>query len=455
VSVIDNTNGSGRPADGAADRRVFLGMPGYGEQSAGAAQGFWRATKLPDSHVTRVYREGSLLAANFNQLWCDALNLVHQGRRIDYFAMQHADVEPEPWWLDTLIDEMEAHNLDVLGAVVPIKDLHGRTSIALAHPSGDPWRTLCRLTLMDVYRMPATFTSADAGHPILLNTGLWVCRFDPAWAKKACFTINDRIVYDVNLKKYLPQCESEDWGFSRGLHSLGLKIGATRKVKLTHRGPQQFPNGKAWGEQWDSASVDHSPLPDHPEGDGFSIPAINGWLLPEEGKALADLARGKRALEVGSFCGLSTVTMARTAEQVTSVDTHDGRGTAYAWNTLEMLRANLKHYGVEDKVCVLIGELGDPGIYDGFEDASRFDLIFIDGAHDVDSVESDIRHAMPLLAPDGLLAFHDYRSVDAGVDEAVDALIASGGTLLSLTHSLAVVRPPASIPSSLEQPLEV
>jgi hypothetical protein len=68
-------------------------QPGYGEQTAGSARAFWRATRLPDAQVVRRLREGSLLAANFNGLWCDALNLARAGRP-DYFAMQHADVEP-------------------------------------------------------------------------------------------------------------------------------------------------------------------------------------------------------------------------------------------------------------------------------------------------------------------------------------------------------------------------
>ncbi|HEX6985675.1 MAG TPA: hypothetical protein VF170_09870, partial [Planctomycetaceae bacterium] len=173
------------------EARVFLGMPGYGELTAGAARGFWRATRRPESHVCYQYNEGSLLAANFNTLWCGALNLRHRGERVDYFAMQHADIEPQDYWLDTLIEEMEARDLDLLGVVVPIKDMKGVTSTALARPDGDTWRIQCRLTMAEVYRLPETFTSEDVGHPLLLNTGLWVCRFGE-WAKQVRFTINDR-----------------------------------------------------------------------------------------------------------------------------------------------------------------------------------------------------------------------------------------------------------------------
>jgi hypothetical protein len=433
-----NANGSGPPPPAP---RVFLGMPGYGEHTGGAGRGFWRATRLPDTQVVRVQREGSLLAANFNALWVDALNLMASGRTPKYFAMQHSDIEPEDWWLDTLIAELEARDLDILGVAVPIKDHHGLTSLALAHPSGDDFRILCRLTMQEVFRLPETFTSADIGHPLLLNTGLWVCRFSPSWVDQVHFTINDRIVITPD-GRYRAQCEPEDWYFSRLCHELGLKVGATRKIRLNHRGCATFPNTSAWGEPFDSAWTDHSVVPEAP-ADRFTLPDIDGWLRPEEGEALAKLAEGKRVLEVGSYCGLSTVCLARTAKLVVAVDPHDGRGTAVPQDTLPKLRANLQRYGVADRVTVYPVPFArlDPDY------TCRFDLIFIDGAHDAESVRADIRRALPLLAPGGVLAFHDYGSpIDPGVAEAVDELIGEGAEMLSIHASLAVVRPPAVVP---------
>ncbi len=426
-----------------SDPLVVLSMPGYGEITAGASRAFWRATQLPDDRVVHAYREGSLLAANFNALWCDALNLARSGRQVSHFAMQHADVEPQDWWLDTLIAELEARDLDVLGVAVPIKDPKGLTSIALQRPDGDTWRPLCRLTMTEVFRLPETFTAEEVGHPLLLNTGLWVCRFNESWARKVHFTINDRIVIDPE-GRYVPQCEPEDWYFSRLCHELGLKVGCTRKVLLTHRGHASFTNGGAWGQPFDSAWIDKSVLP---EPEGFDMPDIDGWLRPEEGAALAELARGKRVLEVGSYLGLSTVCLARTAESVVSVDPHDGRGTEVRQDTLPGLVANLERYRVGSNVHI------SPYVF-GESHASAyapFDLIFIDAAHDEASVADDIARALPLLAPGGLIAFHDYHSpVDPGVTAAVDALIGSGGTLLNVVGSLAVVRPPASVPQLLE-----
>lgn len=437
---------------------VFLGQPGYGQLTAGAARAFWRASRLPDDAVYRQYNEGSLLAANFNALWVSALNLARAGRAPDYFAMLHADVEPQDWWLDTLIDELEDKNLDVLSAVVPIKDSHGLTSTALSHPDGDPFRILCRLTMADVHRLPETFTSDDVGHPLLLNTGLWVCRFDEAWTRKVRFTINDRIV-TLPDGSYRAQCEPEDWYFSRLCHELGLKLGATRKVKLEHRGTAAFTNDRPWGQPFDAAYTDHSPLDD--VTGRFVLPNIPGWLRYEEGAALAELARGKRVLEIGSYCGLSTVCVARTAECVTAIDTWDGRGTPHPRDTFEEFLANIRRYGVSDKVSCSADwrastnsayiQFSRACDYAGGTEAMLYDLAFIDGAHDRESVEADIERARDSLAKGGLLAFHDYASpADPDVTAAVDALLARGGELVSLTGTLAVVRPPAPVPEPLE-----
>jgi hypothetical protein len=239
--------------------RTFIGMPGYGKQTADAGRGLWRA-RADMSNVAIEYRCGSLLAANFNALWCSALNIVHRGEHLSYFAMLHDDIGPAEGWLDVLIQELEANDLDVLGVAVPIKDHKGMTSLAI---DGDgTWLPKCRLSLHEVLQLPETFTSEDVGGNLLLNTGCWVCKFDPEWARKVRFTINDRIVFNKATDQYESQVEPEDWYFSRLCHELGLKIGATRKVRLLHRGETDFNNYSDWGTQaFDRSYVSESQLP--------------------------------------------------------------------------------------------------------------------------------------------------------------------------------------------------
>ena len=410
-------------------------MPGYGYLTAGASRGFWRASRKPDA-LFWEYKQGSLLAANFNGLWAHALNLHAAGMPIKYFAMQHADIEPEDFWLDTLIAELEAHDLDMLGVVVPIKDTRGVTSIALARPDADTWSVHCRLTMQEIYRLPDTFTSEDVGYPLLLNTGLWVCRFDPSWCRRLSFTINDRIVYDEKLNRYVAQCEPEDWYFSRGFHCLGKRVGVTRKIQLSHRGDIEFTNSQPWGNEYDSEYVPGTVVRGSVSND---FPHdVDGWLTKAEGRVLSQLASGKRVLEIGSYCGRSTICLAQTAKHVTSIDPHDGRATPNPRDTLSEFTNNIIRYGVADKVTSL-------SMRDEIA-AARFDVVFIDGDHELDSVRMDIDKALAALEPDGLLVFHDYRLLgDEGVKLAVDELISAGAELLSRQESLAVVRPPAAV----------
>ena len=237
---------------------IFLGMPGYGKQTAGAGRGLWLASRNMDA-VFVQQSAGSLLASNFNGLWCSALNLALDETPVKYFAMLHDDVAPEDFWLDKLIEELEAKQLDVLSVVVPIKDTKGLTSTAI--DGGEVWRPKCRLTMAEVMSLPETFTGEDIGGQLLVNTGCWVCRFDLDWAMKVCFTINDRIVFIPATGRCEPRVEPEDWNFSRQCNRIGLKIGATRKIAISHRGEGDFSNQRVWGQKFDVAAVTESQLP--------------------------------------------------------------------------------------------------------------------------------------------------------------------------------------------------
>jgi predicted O-methyltransferase YrrM len=416
------------------DRRIFLGMPGYGRMTAAAGAAFYRYASA--GPVLCEYRSGSLLASNFNQLWCTALNAAHQGEAFDYFAMLHDDVAPlESCWLDTLIDELEAHSLDVLSVIVPIKDRRGMTSMALQHDSNE-WMPHARLSMHDTFELPETFTAEDIGRPLLLNTGCWVAKWDQSWARQVHFSIEDRVVFNTACNRYQAQTVPEDWHFSKQLNSLGLKIGATRKITVNHRGEVDFPNyvdpwpNNPGAQAFDVEAVKASPVP------GAFPAEIAGWLTPKEGKALADLSRGKRVLEIGSYCGLSTVCIARVAESVTAIDYFDGRATPVPTSTREAFDKNIARYGLEDKVTACHPDVPLEGEYD---------LAFIDGAHDVDSVRADIQKALAVLAHDGLIAFHDYSQGDPGVMLAVNEFTDAGAEIISQHDSLAVVRIPAAI----------
>lgn len=425
-------------------------MPGYGECSFGASRALWNASRGGAGKLEVDIKVGtsSLLAANFNQMWCWALN-ENRKRKVHYFAMLHSDCEPVDGWLDILINELEARDLDVLGTVVPIKDTQGVTSLALDRPDKDTWRPLCRLTMHEVMQLPETFTSEDCGHNLLLNTGCWVCRFDEEWAKQVCFTINDRIVIDQH-GTYHAQVESEDWYFSRLCHELELKLGATRKVPLDHKGAMSFSNQRVWGNEYDVRYLEESALPKPDAPAGFRFPHdVDGWLTPTEGAALAALARGKQVLEIGSYCGRSTICLAQTADHVVSIDPHQGDGTPQPRDTYAEFQDNLQRWQLDKNVLSIrqdVGDLAGPGPGD-----TRFDLVFIDGDHSQPAVERDIEFALAHLADGGLLAFHDYRTKpgehdgrwDPGVTQAVNDFVHAGATIVDRQGTIAVCKPPA------------
>lgn len=160
----------------------------------------------------------------------------------------------------------------MVSAVVPIKDQRGLTSTAVAHESGDPWKLDYRLTLKEAHALPETFTAADLGcpdRPLLVNSGCWVCRFDPAWTHTRDaegnlifhFEIRNRI-RPTRTKDGKPHFKAEvipeDWLASRFLHKLGLRVAATRAVRLLHAGTYRFSNYEAWGWDCDKNHVKES-----------------------------------------------------------------------------------------------------------------------------------------------------------------------------------------------------
>ena len=140
--------------------------------------------------------------------------------------------------------------------------------------------------------------------------------------------------------------------------------------------------------------------------------------------------------------------MAQTALKVTSVDPHDGRGTDEPRYTLTEFLKNLEKHGVADKVesFTSIDEATD-----------KYEFIFIDGAHDYESVTQDIEDAMNRLSEGGIIAFHDYRTEphehdggwDEGVTRAVNEFVLAGAKIVSQTATVVAMSPPVRKPMEI------
>ena len=231
-----------------------------------------------------AFGSASSLTGNFNKLWAQAL-AMHDAGQIDYFAMLHSDIGPEPRWLDKLFQEMAEVDADVISVVVPFKDGSEITSTAIGLP-GDPWAPLHRLNVpqactyfpstfgqkdaeafLDQIQAKGTITTDDGStleladdksqYPLLINTGCMLIRMDRDWVHERTDTgemafaweFRNRIVpkWDRTqaihvIKKYDTYFEPEDWRASRHWHARGVRVYATTAVTVYHSGIRRFLN---------------------------------------------------------------------------------------------------------------------------------------------------------------------------------------------------------------------
>lgn len=245
--------------------RVFLGMPTYDARAYVSTLLALYVTSSREHKTVACSHDASLLSFNMNSLYAMALN-DRDKNGAQWFAMLHSDIEPDHWWIDTLIEEAEAHEADIMTAIVPIKDERGVTSTGIAHPD-HPWSPYCRLTLAQRNHddMPVTFdvnacVDALARLPeglrleaprtqLLVNTGACVVRLDRPWADELIFTTGERILKIEG--KWCTKVESEDWRFGKLAASLGAKVMATKAVNVKHHGTGHFESDMTWGKPID------------------------------------------------------------------------------------------------------------------------------------------------------------------------------------------------------------
>lgn len=162
------------------------------------------------------------------------------------------------------------------------------------------------------------------------------------------------------------------------------------------------------------------PTDERPVTNGqFGWRNVRGWLTEAEGEELGRLAEGKVVLEVGTFCGRSTLAMAPTARKVICVDTFQGYPVDGMRDTLDEALANIRRSEHRDKITVVKGRQEDvlPNM-----DLSKVGLVFYDADHSCESTARGIRLLEGAgLRPAATIAFHDYHDFDPGVVQAVDA----------------------------------
>lgn len=158
--------------------------------------------------------------------------------------------------------------------------------------------------------------------------------------------------------------------------------------------------------------------------------AARGFMPPEEGDALytAAVAAGAAVpglpfLEVGSYCGRSTVWLGAAARVcgtvVFAVDHHRGseeNQPGWEWHdptvvdpaigkmdTLPFFRRTIHDAGLEDEVVATVGQ--SPHVARAW--ATPLSFLFIDGGHGVEPARLDYELWTPHVAMGGTLAIHD------------------------------------------------
>jgi predicted O-methyltransferase YrrM len=144
---------------------------------------------------------------------------------------------------------------------------------------------------------------------------------------------------------------------------------------------------------------------------------VPGWLTPAEGHKLQELAAGRRVVELGSWKGRSTCALLETAALVITVDWHRGdEGAGWDDTYLEFLT----HVHQRANPLNLISIRGRIEQVGPLLATACAELVFVDSAHDEAAVARDTTLALRLLAPGGLLVWHDwnYDSVQRGAAAA-------------------------------------
>lgn len=158
--------------------------------------------------------------------------------------------------------------------------------------------------------------------------------------------------------------------------------------------------------------------------------AATGFMPPDEGDALYEaamsLSRDRAAMpivEIGSYCGRSTIWLGAAAREletvVFAVDHHRGseeNQAGWEWHdttlvdpetgrldTLPHFRRTIHTAGLDDVVIAVVGE--SPIVAKRW--TTPVGLLFIDGGHGVEPARADYAGWTPHVARGGLLAIHD------------------------------------------------
>jgi len=157
------------------------------------------------------------------------------------------------------------------------------------------------------------------------------------------------------------------------------------------------------------------------------LASVKGFLDEEEGRCLYEIAleagRLGACLEIGSYCGKSTLYLAAACQKscsiLFSIDHHQGSeeqqpGEEYfdpdlydpqtgGVNTFDAFRATIKRGGLEDTVVPIVSR----SEVAAHLWATPLSLVFIDGGHSMEAACTDYKSWAGHILPGGFLLIHD------------------------------------------------
>lgn len=158
---------------------------------------------------------------------------------------------------------------------------------------------------------------------------------------------------------------------------------------------------------------------------------IKTSLSQREEKALREIVRRKKVLEVGALMGYSTVTMAQVASHVTSIDPHKGYPYYNPRPTLPTLIYNLNRYEVAQKVTPIVDKAQN--ILIDFKQS--FDVAFIDCTGEYEDTKFCLENAKSKI-----ITCHDFlRPNCKGVEKAVLEFVKKHSKSLRVIDTLAII----------------
>lgn len=159
----------------------------------------------------------------------------------------------------------------------------------------------------------------------------------------------------------------------------------------------------------------------------LDIDSIKGFLAADEGEALFNYAKEVAnlgpCLEIGSYCGKSTVYLGTACQQtgntLFALDHHRGSeehqlGEEYhdpdlydqqieLMDSFRTFRQTMRKANLEDTVVPVVSSSATASRHWG----TQLGMVFIDGGHSEEAAQTDYRSWVSHIKPGGILAIHD------------------------------------------------